>query len=420
MVDCYRIQYAYFVDRKNPEYKGAWNEVHNTARVYTPEDKAVQTPNSDTPYSVIGVDLRTEPLVLSVPAVDNGRFYHAQFIDMYTFNFAYAGTRSTGNGAENFLLAGPRWKGERPKELKAIRCETDFALVVFRTQLFNPGDIENVKKDPGRLQGPAAVALSRPRRAAAGARRPLDQAFDAERGAQLAGVLQRPRFHPAVLPDPPDRARLGGAVRENRHRRRPAVRHGSLVAGAAEGGEGRRVRRLAGDRRSQEAWRRGEGHERGPVRFPRIPQNNYLYRMLAAAEGIYGNSKDEAYYPIYSADSDGQALSGVNRYTLRFAPENMPPVDAFWSLTMYRLPQSLLYANLLNRYLINSPMLPNLKRDGDGGVTLYVQHDAPAKDKETNWLPAPSGPFLCVLRLYAPRPDAYNGNWKKPALQRVE
>ena len=147
LVDNYRIQYSYFVDRGSPEFKAPWNTLVNNARVYTPDDKAIQTPNSDTPYSYVGADLRAEPLVFTVPAVEKGRYYSLQFIDMYTFNFAYVGSRATGNGAGSYLLAGPNWKGEKPKGIKSvIRSETEFAFVLYRTQLFNPGDIDNVKK----------------------------------------------------------------------------------------------------------------------------------------------------------------------------------------------------------------------------------------------------------------------------------
>ena len=147
MVDSYRIQYSYFVDRSGPEYKAPWNQIFNNARVYTPEDKAIQTPNSDTPYSYVGADLRTEPLVFTVPEVEKNRYYSLQFIDMYTFNFAYVGSRATGNEAGSFLLAGPGWKGETPKGIKkVIPSETKFVFVLYRTQLFNSGDIENVKK----------------------------------------------------------------------------------------------------------------------------------------------------------------------------------------------------------------------------------------------------------------------------------
>src|SRR5688572_25318022 len=146
MVDSYRIQYSYFVDQADPEYKGGWNEVHNVARVFTPQDKAIQTPNSDTPYSFLGAHLRAEPLVISVPAIQD-RYYSLQFIDMYTHNFAYVGSRATGNDAGSYLLAGPRWQGKAPEGIKSvIRSETDLAFVLYRTQLFGTSDLENVKK----------------------------------------------------------------------------------------------------------------------------------------------------------------------------------------------------------------------------------------------------------------------------------
>src|SRR5258708_18577330 len=147
LVDSYRVQYSYFVDRGSAEYKAPFNTLVNNARVYTPDDKAIQTPNSDTPYSFVGADLRAEPLVITVPAVDKGRYYSIQFIDMYTFNFAYVGSRATGNGAGSFLLAGPGWTGTKPTNVRSvIRSETEFAFLLIRTQLFNPGDIDNVKR----------------------------------------------------------------------------------------------------------------------------------------------------------------------------------------------------------------------------------------------------------------------------------
>jgi hypothetical protein len=147
LVDSYRIQYSYFIDRNGPEYKAPWNTLVNNARVYTPDDKAIQTPNSDTPYSFVGADLRAEPLVLTVPAIEKGRYYSVQFIDMYTFNFAYIGSRATGNAAGSFILVGPNWNGQKPPGVKAvIRSETEFAFLLIRTQLFNPADIDNVKK----------------------------------------------------------------------------------------------------------------------------------------------------------------------------------------------------------------------------------------------------------------------------------
>jgi hypothetical protein len=141
---------------------------------------------------------------------------------------------------------------------------------------------------------------------------------------------------------------------------------------------------------------------------------NYLYRMAGAVLGIYGNSSSEAMYPVLSTDSDGAPLTGANNYTLTFAPRQLPPVNAFWSVTMYKLPESLLVANPINRYLINSPMLPDLVKNPDGSLTIYVQNSSPGPEKETNWLPSPDGPFTLYMRLYSPKPEALDGRWQAP------
>jgi hypothetical protein len=147
MVDSYRIEYAYFVNHDNPEFKAPWNQLRNIPRVYTPDDKAIQTPNSDTPYSMLGMDLRAEPFVLTIAPIEKGRYFSVQLIDAYTFNFAYLGSRTTGNEGGSFLIAGPNWKGEKPKGIReVIRAETELVIAAYRTQLFNPGDLENVKK----------------------------------------------------------------------------------------------------------------------------------------------------------------------------------------------------------------------------------------------------------------------------------
>jgi len=164
------ILHSYFVDPSSPEYKGPWNgKVNNTARVFTPEDKAMQTPNSDTPYSHLGLDLRTEPMVLTVPAVEKDRYYSLEFNDLYTFIFGYVGTRATGNDAGNFLVAGQGWKGQKPAGIKAVfRSETEYAFTFYRTQLFGPSDIENVGKvQAGYRVQPLSTFLGKPAPAAA-------------------------------------------------------------------------------------------------------------------------------------------------------------------------------------------------------------------------------------------------------------
>jgi hypothetical protein len=163
MVDSYRILNAYFVNGDSSEFKAPWNQLRNIPRVFTPEDKAVQTPNSDTPYSMLGMDLRPEPIVLTVPRIEKKRYFSIQLVDAYTFNFDYIGSRATGNDGGSFLIAGPGWKGETPKGVKkVIRSETELTLAVYRTQLFNPGDLDNVKKVQKGYKAQPLSSLLRP------------------------------------------------------------------------------------------------------------------------------------------------------------------------------------------------------------------------------------------------------------------
>jgi hypothetical protein len=370
-VDSYRIQYSYFVDRDSPEFKASWNTIVNNARVYTPEDKAIQTPNSDTPYSYVGADLRAEPLVFTVPAIEKGRYYSLQFIDMYTFNFAYVGSRATGNVAGSYLLAGPKWKGEKPKGVKSvIRCETEFAFVLYRTQLFNPDDIEDVKKiQAGYKVQPLSAFVGKPAPPTPPAVdfiKPL--AAEQERTSlQFFNILN---FILQFCPtDPSEKALMGRFAKINigagksfdasslSPEMRKAFEDGMADAWAAFK-EYKETQLDTGKKTSADGF-----GTRAALK------NDYMSRMSAAVLGIYGNSKDEALYPAYFVDARRQPFDGANRYSLRFAPGQLPPVNAFWSLTMYELPASLLYANALNRYLINSSMLPTLKRDADGGIS---------------------------------------------------
>lgn len=422
LVDSYRIQYSYFVDTANPEYKGAWNQLHNVARVFTPQDKAIQTPNSDTPYSFLGADLRTEPLVISVPAMDKGRYYSLQFIDMYTHNFAYVGSRATGNEAGHFLLAGPGWDGEVPDGVKSvIRSETEFAFVLFRTQLFGDDDLEAVKRIQAgygvqplsRFAGTAAppaaphVEFARPLSAEA-------QKTSPEFFSLLNFLLQFTPTHPSetALMERFAKAGIGAGktfdVAALSPEQRQAVEAGMADALAAFG------------QYKAEMIDTGKKSSADGFGTREFLGNDYMARMASALLGIYGNSKEEANYPAYFVDSEGEPLDGTSRrYTVRFEPGKLPPVNSFWSLTMYELPASLLTENPIDRYLINSPMEKSLARDADGGITLYIQHESPGKDKEANWLPAPKGPFFMIMREYWPKPEALDGSWKAPPAVRT-
>lgn len=422
LVDSYRVQHTYFVDRQHPEHKGPWNQIHHVARVYTPADRTIQTPNSDTPFSFIGMDLRAEPLVLTVPRIEGGRYFSIQLIDAYTFNFDYIGSRTTGNAGGRFLVAGPDWKGEVPKGIdKVFRSETSLAYAQYRTQLFNPDDIDEVKRvqagykvQPlseflGRSAPRAAPAIEFVKPLAPAVQRSSPEVFDV-----LNFLLQFCPPHPSetALMARFARIGIGAGKRFDVANLPPEIRTalGQGIADAwAEFAQFKRTKADTGEVTSGDVF--------GTREYLR---NNHLYRFAAAVIGIYGNSREEAMYPYYGIDSEKQPLSGAKRYTLRFAPGELPPVNAFWSVTMYEMPQSLLYANPLDRYLINSPMLPQLQRDADGGLTLIVQHESPGREKESNWLPAPKGPFILNLRLYWPKQAAIDGTWTAPALTPVK
>jgi hypothetical protein len=421
MVDSYRIQYSYFVDQQDPQYKGAWNQIHNTARVFTPADTAIQTPNSDTPYSMLGADLRAEPLVLTIPPVEAGRYYSVQFIDAYTYNFAYVGSRTTGNGGGKYLLAGPSWHGDKPPGINdVIQSDTDLALAAYRTQLFGPDDLDNVTKiQAGYQVQPLSAFLNQSVPAPAPAIdfvKPLtpDQEKTSPQFFNILNFVMR--YTPTVPSERVLRARfatigIGPDGTFNADTLTPEMRT------AIEGG-------------MADAWAQLQALQKDKIDTGQVTSadlfgsremlgDNYLYRMAGAVLGIYGNTAQEAMYPAFSNDSTGAPLTGANNYTYRFPPGQLPPVNAFWSLTMYELPSSLLVANPINRYLINSPMLPSLTKDPDGGITLYIQNQSPGADKEANWLPAPRGPFRLIERLYWPKDEALNGQWKPPQPQKV-
>jgi hypothetical protein len=421
MVDSYRIQYAYFVDSASPEYKGPWNEVHSVARVFTPADKAVQSPNSDTPYSMLGADLRAEPLVLSVPPIDKDRYFSLQFIDGYTYNFAYVGTRTTGNGGGNYLLAGPGWSGDKPEGVTdVITSDTEFALVAYRTQLLGPDDLDNVKQiQAGYTAQPLSRFLAQPAPPAPPTINwPTPLTPDEQKTSlKFFDLLDfQLKYAPAMASEKDLRARfdsigLTGDGTFNSANLSPEMQE-AFKAGMAD------------------AWAEFDAFKKDKIDTGEVTSGamfgtkeelngNYLYRMAGAVIGIYANSRAEAMYPVLTTDSDGAPLTGANNYTLTFPPGQLPPANAFWSVTMYKLPESLLVDNPINRYVINSPMLPNLIKDPDGGLTLYIQNSSPGEEQGPNWLPAPPGPFTIFMRVYWPKPEALDGTWQPPKLVKV-
>lgn len=420
----YGVMYESFVDTTSSQYKGPFNELFNTARVFTPQDTAVVTPNSDTPYSFFCADLRAEPVVFTVPKIDPQRYFSVQLVDWYTFNFGYVGSRATGNGGGTFLIAGPTWQGERPAGVDGVfRCETEFAFAIFRTQLFDPADIAGVKQiQAGYKLQTLSAFLNRPAPAPAPAvewpRIDKQLALTNPLG-YLAFVLQ---FCPTVGPaevEKPLRARLARLGIEpgqpfSLERFTPEQRL-ELERGLKAG-----VERIAA--RAETIGRVANGWRIGAAFGNRdFFQGDWALRAAAAKAGIYGNDAEEALYPMLQTDSAGQKPDcAEQRYTLTFPAGQLPPAKAFWSVTMYDAHTQLLVENPIDRYLINSPMLPHLKQNADGSLTIYVQHESPGPERESNWLPAPKGPIYVVMRVYWPKPEAINGPWAPPPLEPVK
>lgn len=420
VVEMYKTLYTQAIDPKSRNFKAPLNRIGNTAKAFTARDTAFVTPNVDTPYSFVWMDLRAEPVVLTLPPIDEQRYYAVQLIDAYTHNFAYLGSRSSGNNGGRFMVAGPDWQGTQPPDVdRLLRSETNIAYALYRTQLFDKKDLGQVVD----IQAEYTVDT-------------LSQ-YTRQEAPPLAPNIDWPKPAP-TMSDTPDLFRYLNFMLSFAP---PQGVEKELLARfkriGIEAGKPFNITDLNGDQRQALE----EGITDAKAEFARFKKSqidtqkitsaelygsreqlkgNYLYRYAGANLGIFGNSAEEANFISYHVDMDGQPVdASKTAYTLRFAKGALPPADAFWSLTVYNGKNRLLVANPLNRYLINSRMLPNLALDDDGGLTLYVQRDAPAKELQSNWLPAPDGPFYGVLRVYLPKPPIASGQWKMPQLTPV-
>jgi hypothetical protein len=419
----YGVMYEYFIDKNSGQYKAPFNQIYNEARVFTPKDTAVVTPNSDTPYSFVGADLRAEPIVLCMPKIEKSRYYDVQLVDMYTFNYGYIGSRATGNDAGCYMVAGPDWKGDTPAGIKKVfHSETQFGLIGYRTQLMGPKDLPNVVKiQSGYKVQTLSAFLHQPAPPAA-------PAIDFPPFTKDDMKLPFPKFLNFVLqfcPEVPEEKELRASFAE---------------IGIAPG-KPFDIATLSEGQKAEEALGVKEGYDEIVKQKDNIGKNingwligsllgdraffhgNWLLRAAGALAGIYGNSAEEAVYPLAKNDADGQPLDGSkHNYTVTFPAGQLPPVNAFWSVTMYDGKTQLLIENPINRYLINSPMLPGMKKGADGSLTIYIQKDAPSEENKANWLPAPNGPIYMVMRLYWPKETPPSvlppgeGTWKPPVI----
>ena len=431
MVVNYKTMYMYAVDKNSPEYKGAFNNLACMARVYTPADKAIVTPNSDTPYCMAFGDVRTEPLVLTIPKIEKERFYEVQLVDLFTHNFAYVSTVATGNVPGNYLITGPDWKGEIPDGIKeVIPCETQILFAVIRTQLFNPDDLKNVKAiQAGYRFEPfsAFLGIEPP------APLPAIEFPEWKEGEQFnTGAFNYIDFMLSLVKTPPEEKELmkrfakiglGTDDKFDINKFSPEVQE-AMAEGVKEGfaeletfikkATADPLDRLLATAKmfgTREFLKESAKNNYGL-------NNHYMLRTTAAHLGLYGNSGTEAIYPGYFVDNEGRKLDASgNSYKIVFEADQLPPVSAFWSLTMYDGKTQLLVENSLERYLLNSTMMDQFVIEEDGSLTLYIQKDSPGKTLEANWLPAPKGPFYLVLRLYGPQEAALTGKWVPPLVK---
>ena len=417
----YAIMYEYSVAKDSGQYKAPFNQIKNEARVFTYEDTAIVTPNSDTPYSLLWLDLRTEPMVLSVPAVPRERYYSVMLCDGNTFNYGYIGQRATGPEAGDYLVVGPGWKGEKPAGIKDVfYSSTWFSAVAYRTQLFNPEDMPNVVKvQSGYKVQPLSAYLNQPAPKAA----PAIEFPKVNKDLVMPNFWDYLAFSLQFAPPGPEEQetranieKLLKALKSATPEMKVAVKEGM------QQGEAKIKEHLDVTQKNINGWRVGSVF--GDRKFY---NGNWLLRAAAATAGIYGNDSVEAVYPMTRSLPNGEPLDGSKHdYTLTFAAGELPPVNAFWSVTIYDGKTQLLIKNPINRYLINAPMLPNMKKNSDGSMTLYIQKDSPGADKEANWLPSPDGPIYLVMRLYWPSDKTPSilpvgeGTWQPPALVKVQ
>ena len=419
----YAVMNEFVIDKNSNQYKAPFNTMFNESRVFTYKDTAVVTPNSDTPYSMVWLDLRAEPMVISVPAVPKERYYSVQLVDGNTYNYGYIGSRTTGVDAGNYLVVGPNWKGETPAGInKVFHSTTPFGLTVFRTQLFNAEDMPNVMKiQAGYKAQPLSAFLNQPAPPAApkidfipattaGIKKNFYEYLDA--ALEFVPVTEQDKDIRAKL------ASIGIGPGKTFAFKDLSLEHKAAVLLAMKEGDDKVKDYLTKGVANVNGWKIGSYF--GDSTFY---HGDWLKRAAAAAGGIYGNDADEAMYPMTRTDATGETLDGSkHNYTLTFPAGQLPPVNAFWSVTMYDGKTQLLIENPINRYLINSPMLPDMKKNADGSLTLYIQKDSPGKDKESNWLPAPNDEIYLVMRLYWPKTEAPSilppgsGTWSPPGV----
>jgi hypothetical protein len=388
---------------------------------YPPADfKGVVRVNFDTLYSIAWLDLTKEPLVVSAPNTD-GRYYLLPMLDTWTDVFASPGWRTTGTQAANFLVTPPGWSGDVPAGMSLINAPTPIVWIIGRTKTDGPPDYDAVHKIQA---GYKVTPLSEWGKPAKPVEVKIDPSVDMKTPPKMqidtmpsdkffAYAAELLKVNPPHITDQPIVAQLRKIGIEpgksfDIAKVDPAIRN--ALAGAPEEAQKLMAWKLPTLARVVNGWSMNTD-------TMGVYGNYYLKRAIVAQAGLGANLPEDAIYPINLADEGGKPLDGASKYTLHFDKGNMPPANAFWSVTLYDA-EGFQVANSLNRFAVSSWM--PFKYNFDGSLDLYFQNENPGKDKEANWLPAPKGPFNLTMRVYAPRSEALTGRWNPPPVARMQ
>ena len=381
----------------------------------------ITRPNADTLYSLMWFDVSKEPLLISVPD-SGGRYYLLQMCDMWTDVFDSPGKRTTGTTAQVLAIAGPNWQGQLPAEATLIYSPTAINWIIGRTQTNGKADYDAVHKFQAGLIATPLSQWGKSYRTPAGTINPdwdmktppinlLENLSPAE---YFSLFTELTKLNPPHANDYPILHQM----------RRMGIEPGKPFEFDQASREVQRAFTEAGpvalDRMKTRFRKMGVANAGWRTNLTAIGTygTDYLSRAAVANAGIGANTIEDAVYPTSFADVDGKPLNSDNRYALHFNKDQVPPVHAFWSLTMYNEKQ-LFAANPIDRYAIGDR--DKLSFNPDGSLDLYIQRESPGQDKEANWLPAPaSGPFTMNMRLYWPKPEILDGSWVPPGVKLVQ
>jgi len=423
MIEHYKMMFAMAMYPESGAYTAPFNVLNHNPLLSGPKDTIIVRPNNDTFYSAVWFDLSKQPQVIKVPAITDGRYYSFQIIDMYTHNIGYVGTRETGFDAGVYMFVGPDWEGETPEGItKTIQSECNYVLALTRTQVFGPDDIENARAAMNQYSVQSLNSYLGMAEAAVIAENPAIPPYHPEKAANenfisyFNALLAYLRIHPSEEALMTKFAKIGIEPGKEFN---PDDHSPEMVTAINEG------IKAARDRFVEESGRLGVRENgwqliAGAFGNRTAMQGKYLTRAAAAYIGLWGNDLEEAYYPETTLDADGDELDGSEHsYVLHFDADKLPPVKAFWSLTMYKLPEQLLVENEIDRYKIGDAT-EGLQYNADGSLDLYIQKDHPGKELESNWLPAHNGKFSLQARFYWPEAESLDPLYVPPAVQKVE